>query len=178
MGCAISASSRCAAPIRATRIRSGFATATTNRFRFQVGFGSRVFVCDNLAFIAETTIKRRHTANAKRDLPGLVGELIEPLALHREQQHRTFERYKGTLLTDQQADHAVLNMFREGIINIQRVPEVIEQWERPTFEEFDQRNAWRLFNAATFALTGRVVENPTATPKLHKVIDGVCERVN
>jgi hypothetical protein len=68
---------------------------------------------------------------------------------------RTFERYKSTLLTDQQADHAVLNMFREGIINIQRVPEVIEQWERPTFEEFDQRNAWRLFNAATFALTGR-----------------------
>src|SRR6202162_1128593 len=156
----------------------GLRNSHDKSFPISIGFGSRVFVCDNLAFIAETTIKRRHTANAKRDLPGLVGELIEPLALHREQQHRTFERYKGTLLTDQQADHAVLNMFREGIINIHRVPEVIEQWERPTFEEFDQRNAWRLFNAATFALTGRVVENPTATPKLHKVIDGVCTRLN
>ena len=34
--------------------------------------------------------------------------------------------------------------------------------------------AWRLFNAATFALNGRVVENSEATPKLHKIIDGVC----
>ena len=34
-----------------------------------------------------------------------------------------------------------------------------------------------ILNAATFALTGKVVENPNATPKLHKVIDGVCEHV-
>ena len=156
----------------------GLRNSHDKSFPISIGFGSRVFVCDNLAFIAETTIKRRHTANAKRDLPGLVGELIEPLALHREQQYRTFERYKGTLLTDQQADHAVLNMFRQGIINIQRVPEVLSEWEAPTFEEFDQRNAWRLFNAATFALTGRVIENAQITPKLHQVIDGACTRLN
>jgi Domain of unknown function (DUF932) len=156
----------------------GLRNSHDKSFPISIGFGSRVFVCDNLAFIAETTIKRRHTANAKRDLPGLVGELIEPLALHREQQHRTFERYKGTLLTDQQADHAVLNMFRQGIINIQRVPEVLSEWEAPTFEEFDQRNAWRLFNAATYTLTGRVIENAQITPKLHQVIDGVCTRLN
>jgi hypothetical protein len=70
-------------------------------------------------------------------------------------------------------------MYREGIINVQRIPEVLHEWEEPTFEEFQtERNAWRLFNAATFALTGRVVENPTATPKLHKVIDGACTRLN
>ena len=34
-----------------------------------------------------------------------------------------------------------------------------------------------LFNAATFALTGRVSENPSSTSSLHKVIDGVCEGV-
>jgi hypothetical protein len=41
----------------------------------------RGFVCDNLAFIADQVIKRRHTMNLKRDLPGIVGELIEPLTL-------------------------------------------------------------------------------------------------
>src|SRR5260370_418861 len=61
----------------------GLRNSHDKSFPISIGFGSRVFVCDNLAFIAETTIKRRHTANAKRDLPGLVCELIDPLALHR-----------------------------------------------------------------------------------------------
>ena len=72
-----------------------------------------------------------------------------------------------------------MQMFREGIINVQRIPDVLHEWDEPSFEEFQtERSAWRLFNAATYALTGRVVEKPQATPKLHKVIDGVCERVN
>ena len=155
----------------------GLRNSHDKSFPVGIGFGSRVFVCDNLAFIADTTIKRRHTANLKRDLPGIIGEMIEPLALHREQQHKTFERYKHTMLTDQMADHAVLNMYRENIINLQRIPDVLKEYDEPSFDEFNERNAWRLFNAATFALTGRVVENPNATPRLHKVIDGVCEHI-
>jgi hypothetical protein len=156
----------------------GLRNSHDKSFPVGIGFGSRVFVCDNLAFVADTTIKRRHTANLKRDLPGIIGELIEPLALHREAQRRTFERYKYTMLTDQQADHAVLNMYREGIVNLQRIPDVLKEWQERSFEEFNERNAWRLFNATTFALTGRVVENPNATPRLHKVIDRVCEHLN
>jgi hypothetical protein len=56
--------------------------------------------------------------------------------------------------------------------------EVLHEWEEPSFEEFNERNAWRLFNAATFALTGRIIENANLTPRLHQVIDGVCERLN
>ena len=41
----------------------------------------------------------------------------------------------------------------------------------------ERRSAWRLFNAATFVLTGRTMDNPTAAPKLHKVIEGEGERL-
>src|SRR5438309_2070191 len=68
------------------------------KFPIGIGFGGRVFCCDNLSFIADHVIRRKHTANAKRDLPGLVGELVEPLMLQREQQFKTFERYKQTAL--------------------------------------------------------------------------------
>jgi hypothetical protein len=67
-----------------------------------------------------------------------------------------------------------MSLYREGVINVQRIADVAREWDTPSFEEFDERNAWRLFNAATYALTGRVVENPNATPRLHKVIDGIC----
>ena len=156
----------------------GLRNSHDKKFPVGIAFGSRVFVCDNLAFIAEHVIKRKHTANAKRDLPGLVGELVEPLAEQRRAQQLTFERYKGTPLTDQSADHAILTMYREGIINVQRIADVVKEWETPSFPDFEERNAWRLFNAATFALNGRVTENPGVTRQLHNVIDGVCEVIH
>src|SRR6266568_748008 len=157
----------------------GLRNSHDKKFPIGISFGSKVFICSNLAFIGDHVVKRRHTANAKGELPGLLMEIIEPLADHREAQHRTFERYKHTMLTDERADHAVMNMYREGIVNLQRIPDVLKEWQEPSFEEFQEaRSDWRLFNAATFALTGRVTDNPNATPRLHKVIDGVCELVH
>ena len=66
----------------------------------------------------------------------------------------------------------ILDMYRQGVINERRIPDVLEQWERPT-HEWGDRTAWRLFNAATYALTGRIVESDV-TPRLHKIIDGAC----
>jgi len=138
-----------------------------------------VFCCDNLSFIADHVIRRKHTANAKRDLPGLVAELVEPLTLQREAQHRTIDRYRRTDIPNALADHAILSMYRRRVINVQRIPDVLEHWEQPAFEEFkERRNAWRLFNAATYALTGRIVDRPNTTPILHEIIDATCEQAH
>ena len=155
----------------------GLRNSHDKSFPVSVGFGSRVFVCDNLAFIADKSVRTKHTAGLKLRLPGLIGEMIEPLALHREAQHRTFERYRGTVLTDQLADHAIMNLYREGVLNIQRVPEVLKEWHEPTHDEWGKGSAFHLFNATTFVLAGQAMEKLKATPKLHQVIDGVCENV-
>src|SRR5690606_20018092 len=67
-----------------------------------VSFGSRVFVCDNLAFVGDSVIKTKHTAKLKMRLPGLIGELVEPIADQREAQHRKLLAYQGTELNDDQ----------------------------------------------------------------------------
>ncbi|WP_287161937.1 hypothetical protein [Mesorhizobium sp.] len=54
---------------------------------------------------------------------------------------------------------------------------MVEQFDNPT-HDWGDKSAWRLFNAATFALTDRVAENPGVTSTLHKIIDGVCERLH
>src|SRR3954447_1203091 len=156
----------------------GLRNSHDKSFPVGIGFGSRVFVYDNLAFVADQSIKRKHTANLKRDLPGIIGEMIEPLALHREAQHRTFERYRHTELTAERADHAIMEMYRQGVINVQRIPEVLKEWEEPTHEPAGGWNAWRLFNGTTFVLTSQAMARPEATPKLFKIIDSVCELVN
>lgn len=143
-----------------------------------IAFGSSVFVCSNLAFIGDHVIRRRHTANAKRELPGLLMEIIEPLAIQREAQAKTFDRYRGTLLTDQQADHLTMQLYRQGVYGVQRIADVAREWDTPTFAEFEERNAFRFFNGVTYALNGRIAENPAATARLHQVIDGVCATIN
>ena len=155
----------------------GLRNSNDKTFPIGVAFGARVFVCDNLSFHAAHVVKRKHTVNALRDLPGLVSGLVEPLRQERESQHLCFERYRARTITDQEADHAVLNMYRKGVLNIQRVPEVLSQFEHPE-HDWGDKSAWRLFNAATFALAGKVAEKPDLTKQLHQVIDGTCETVH
>jgi hypothetical protein len=154
----------------------GLRNSSDKSFPVSLAFGSRVFVCDNLAFIGEHTVKRRHTPKLKFELPGIIANIVEPLALRRNEQQQTFERYQQTPLLQHQADHAIMQMFRDGVIGVQRIADVHQQWEEPVFDWGD-KTAYRLFNATTYALTGRVAENPASTRKLHAVIDAACETV-
>jgi hypothetical protein len=65
-------------------------------------------------------------------------------------------------------------MYRKDIIGVKRIGDVVEAWERPP-HDWGDKTAWRLFNAATFALEGRVAEKPDLTRRLHQVIDASCE---
>ena len=147
------------------------------QFPIGIAIGSWVFVCDNLAFNADHVIKRKHTANAKRDLPGLVAAVIEPLGEARKAQELTFERYKALALSDALADQGIMSMYRRGVINLTRIGDVLKAYEEPP-HDWGGKTPWRLFNAASFALTGKVAENPTITRQLHEVIDGMCECLN
>jgi hypothetical protein len=142
-----------------------------------IAFGSRVFVCDNLAFSADHVIRRKHTTKAKRELPGLLAEIIQPLKEQRQMQNHKIVLYQHCPLTDELADHAILSLYRKQIIGVQRIPDILDLWNQPTFHWGD-KTAWRLFNAATYSLMGKVVEKPDLTKELHEVIDGVCERVH
>lgn len=139
-----------------------------------LAFGSRVFVCDNLAFVADQVVRRKHTVKAKHELPALISELVEPLADQRAAQHRKLLTYQDKEISDQVADFAVMQMFRQDVINLQRIPDVLKQWDQPT-HDWGQKSVWRLFNAATFALAGRVAEDPTVTTRLHRIMDTVVE---
>lgn len=152
----------------------GIRNSHDKRFPVGVSFGSRVFVCDNLAFAGDHVIKRKHTANLKRDLPGLIGEIVEPLATHREAQKVRIDRYHATDVADEKADHAIMEMYRQNVIGVQAIAHVHEQWQRPA-HEWGGKTGWRLFNAATHALTGKVVENPKGTAALHEIIDAVVQ---
>ena len=150
----------------------GLRNSNDRTFPIGLAFGSRVFVCDNLAFIGDNVIKRKHTIKSKREMPTLLAELVAPLQAQRLAQNTKLLTYQNTAINDAQADHAILSMYREGVFGVTRIADVVEQFERP-LHDWGGRTAWRLFNAATFALAGKVAESPDVTRKLHDVIDGL-----
>jgi hypothetical protein len=142
-----------------------------------IAFGSRVFVCDNLAFSADHVIRRKHTVRAKRELPALLSDTIVPLKEQRQAQNTRLLAYKEATLTDDAAYAAIVRMHKADILGIQAAGQVIKAYDEPP-HDWGDKTAWRLFNATTFALAGKVTEKPAITRDLHQIIDGVCQRVH
>lgn len=61
-----------------------------------------------------------------------------------------------------------------GAITPSQIPDVLKEWRTPTHEDFQPRNAWSLFNAATEVMKGI---NPNTvvhrTQALHGLFDGL-----
>lgn len=114
--------------------------------------GSRVFVCDNLAFNGEVKFTRKHTRGVWEELPelvsGLLGETVGPYA---ERQEIDINRMKEYELSGKEVDHWLMEAFRNRVIPAGDIPDVLHNWTEPPHPEFQDRTAWSLFNAFTEA---------------------------
>ncbi len=115
----------------------------------QLVMGSRVFVCDNLAFSGEVKISRRHTRNIERDLGACVHRAVSALIESRGSQVDRFAKYEESPLDQRDASHLVIEAARSRAITPTKILDVMEQWNYPAHEEFAPRNAWSLYNAFT-----------------------------
>jgi hypothetical protein len=130
---------------------------------FPLGFcaGNRVFCCDNLAFRSELLIRKRHTLNGERNFLAAIGTAVTQLQQFRETEAARIGRLQQLRLTDDQADALLLRSYERGIVGARDLPGVIKEWRTPSFPDFQERTAWALFNAFTFALGLRAETVPT-----------------
>ena len=131
---------------------------------FPLGFcaGSRVFVCDNLAFRSELLVRRKHTLNGMRAFGQAIGAAVASLTSFQEAEQIRIQRMSEMALNPAQASHVILTAFRRGIISTLQLPLVCKEWEEPRHEDFAPRTAWSLFNAFTEILKPRAVSAPQA----------------
>ena len=111
--------------------------------------GSRVFVCDNLAFTGEANICRKHTINVFRDLPDLIYRMLNAVEIMKHRQEDEFEVLQNTQLNSPLAHHLMVEAVRCAALPASKLPRVIEEWDHPRHDEFNPRTAWSLFNAFT-----------------------------
>src|SRR5207244_4033485 len=98
---------------------------------FPLGFaaGSRVFVCDNLAFRSELLVRRKHTVNGMRAFGTAIGSAVASLTSFRETESLRIRRMAEAELTPAMASHVILSAYRRGIISALQLPKVCRAWE-------------------------------------------------
>ncbi|MCC6348299.1 MAG: DUF932 domain-containing protein [Candidatus Eisenbacteria bacterium] len=121
----------------------------------QLVAGSRVFVCDNLAFHGETQVSRKHTAHVFRDLPGLIYDMLMSVSAMREILAAEIEQMKRQILSVALSHHLMVLALRCGALPASQLPKVIEHFDDLDNPEFAPRSAWALFNAFTAVIGQR-----------------------
>jgi len=111
--------------------------------------GTRVFVCDNLAFSGEVRISRKHTKYAMRDLRHLTARAVGQLGDKFYQLDCRLDAYKCRMLNDAEAHDIVIRAVDCQAITTSQIPDVLEQWRYSAHSAFRERTAWSLFNAFT-----------------------------
>ena len=129
--------------------------------------GNRTFCCDNLALSSDLSIhvKRKHTRHGEECFAAAMARVIrEKLPQFRETERERIRRMQHRIVSDHFAEAFLLRAYQdEGILSPRTLPLALKEWRDPSFPDFaEEKHVWRLYNAVTFALAGRVQANPQA----------------
>lgn len=137
--------------------------------------GTRVFVCDNLAFTGLIQIRRKHTRFAVRDLRQLTARAVGQLGDRLLQIDQRIDAYRTLKLRDRDAHDLVIRASDCRAIVPSQIPEVVAHWRKPEHQEFRPRTGWSLFNAFTEVLKQSNPQTAIARSEaLHGLFDGAA----
>lgn len=140
--------------------------------------GSRVFVCDNLAFRSELLVHRKHTRFGRERFIEDIRAAVRTLDQFRLAESARIARMKRTLIADIIAESLILRAIVAGITPPHLAAAVVREWREPEHEAFRPRNVWSLLNAFTAVLdpTGRgnPVRHASQTIRLSALLDAAA----
>jgi hypothetical protein len=117
--------------------------------------GSKTFICDNLALWGNLIyFLRKHTPNIFRDLKRLFVEGLEGLVEKAAINARLTENWKRHAFSNDDGYEAIGLMRGRGLITPTMTNVMFKEWQKPSHEEFKDRNVFSLYNCATEALKG------------------------
>lgn len=119
-----------------------------------LAIGSRVFVCDNLAFSGEINVYSKQTTNIAARIPQLLQNAIAQVPVMAELQNKRFDAYRNHSLSSVKGDAILIECVRRGILNPSDLGKAIKEWDEPSHKEHkaEGKTVWTLFNAITEAI--------------------------
>lgn len=114
--------------------------------------GSKVFVCDNLAFVGNVKVARKHTGELHAQMEKLISYSISQSPKHFQQVLEDRKELQNISLNDDQAWSILGVAYGRELIKPRQLLLAMRAWQEPPQDAFRPRNAWSLYNAFTEAL--------------------------
>ena len=136
-----------------------------------------LFPNDNLSFVGDVTLSRKHTRQLIRDLPNLVRDAFLKFRNLHTQQEARIAGYKNTRIHDRTAHDLFVQAVDHEVIPVIKLPTVVSEWRTPSHNEFTNhgRSLWRLHNAFSESWKGANLNTlPRRSQRLHQLLDRVC----
>jgi len=105
-------------------------------------------------------VKRKHTLHGSHRFGEAISLAVSSLAQFREAESARITRMQGTECSDLLAESLMLRAYEADIVSHRQLPRIIKEWREPSFEDFQDRTLWSLFNAFTTAMNDRAKSNP------------------
>jgi hypothetical protein len=152
----------------------GIRNSHDKAFPAAMAAGTKVMVCDNLAFSGSIKIAHKHTAKVLDKLPDLVYRGVERLRDEYQVQLDRVQAYKEFPIKDSKASLIIMKAFEKGLVSTTKIAPVWEEWLNPRHESFQERNAWSLFNAFTEVIKQSSLWSIfESTTNLHQIFDAI-----
>jgi|TARA_R110001606_G_scaffold367081_1_gene522470 hypothetical protein len=142
---------------RATII--GLRNAHDKAFAAGMCAGDAPFVCDNLIFSNEVVVARKHMGELDKLLDVISQKISSGLGqlftMWNTQDNRV-KSYQEKEITNSEANDLIVKAYQAKAINLQRIPDVLNQWESSDHPSFWDRNVNSLYNAFTEVYKGNL----------------------
>lgn len=129
----------------------------SNDKSFPIGFcvGNRTFVCDNLAFSSEIVISKRHTRFGSDRFREGIATAVRRLADYQQLEAQRIEQLQTLDLPEIEAESIVLRAWEKGLVGARLLRPLLQEWRKPSFEDFEARTAWSMLAAYTHIVKDR-----------------------
>jgi hypothetical protein len=120
--------------------------------------GSRVFVCDNLAFSADFIASRKHYQSGEESIADDIASCVDKLPGFVTDESERISRWVKHEITRDRGNTFLAACVVRGIVPRKAIRGILLQWNNPAWE--NQRSIWTVYNAVTALLADQAVANP------------------
>jgi hypothetical protein len=125
----------------------GFRNSHDKSLSAGVCAGSRIFVCDNLAFSGEFTCTKRHIP--RNGFLKYIQHSFSSLPDQLENLQKNLDRLKMEGMSEDEARLVIFGAAESGIISSSKVMQIWQEFQEPTYEEFADPTQFNLLMAFT-----------------------------
>ncbi len=136
----------------AVKFSVGFRNSYDKSMRVGVCVGANVTVCSNMVFAGDIVSMRKHSPNVHDDLKTMLLTAVFDGASEITKIRNDSEIMSDIEMSTDDGFKILGSLHGHNLLGLRQFTSAIDEWKKPSYEEFESRDAWSLYNAITNGL--------------------------